>query len=430
MKVQISETINPFGGLNFVLEQMDADNIASKFNQYLPDLSPNSHYTWRDIFYSYASIFFCGGDCIEDSKTILGERGITNPFFKLVSPDTIQRRLIELSQEDQTCSSDRNKNEHIYNYNALLNELNVKLLDHIGALKTDQAILDYDNTIIFTKNKGSQMTYKGEKGFQPGVCFLNEDKVVYVENRNGGSGASAFQSQTLERIYNLLGQQGLKKVDKFRGDSASYQFSICDFLNAKQTQFYIAAPERYVQQYFTAINNWQKTKSSKGQDIWVGHTIYVPFKKRYTNGKEQKTYRLIVKKEIRKDGQINMITQEACKYRAIVTNDEQTEAIQALEFYNQRGAVEKQFDILKNDFGWKKPAFSALRHNSVHLILSAIVRNLYNYILKIFSKKYKVLSPKLRVKRFVFRFIAIPAKWIYTARQWVLKVYGTIQLRI
>ncbi len=430
MKVQISETINPFGGLNFVLEHMSDLGIPRLLSENLPALHQNSNYNWRDIFYSFASIYFCGGQCIEDCKTILGQRGISNPFFKLASPDTIQRRLSELVQENATCTSDRNGNEHIFNYNDRLNKLNIKLLDQLGALSSEQILLDYDNTIIFTENKGSQMTFKREKGFQPGVCFLNEDKVVYVENRNGASGAAAFQSQTLERIYQLLNEQGVVKVDKFRADSASYQFHIVNFLTKQETQFYIGAPERYVEQYFSSIDNWQKTKDAKGNEIFVGHIEYIPFKRRYTNGKPTVNYRLVVKKQVRKDGQLNLLTHEPCTYRAIVTNDIEIDAIEALRFYNQRGAVEKQFDILKNDFGWKKPAFSSLQKNSVYLVLSAMVKNIYTHTLEALSVKYSGINKKLRVKRFVFKFIAIPAKWVFTARQWVLKIYGSIQLRI
>lgn len=99
-------------------------------------------------------------------------------------------------------------------------------------------------------------------------------------------------------------------------------------------------------------------------------------------------------------------------------------------FYNQRGAIEKEFDVLKNDFGWKRLPFSRLEHNLVYLQIMAICRNLYHFIILNFSKKFKGLQPTYRIKKLIFRFITIPAKWIIHSRQWHLKLYGVVPLRI
>jgi len=69
-----------------------------------------------------------------------------------------------------------------------------------------------------------------------------------------------------------------------------------------------------------------------------------------------------------------------------------------VEFYNQRGAVEKQFDILKNDFGWKNLSFSKLAHNTVFLLLTAMCKNLYDYIIRQYATKYKYLNANFRIK--------------------------------
>lgn len=88
--------------------------------------------------------------------------------------------------------------------------------------------------------------------------------------------------------------------------------------------------------------------------------------------------------------------------------------------------MEKQFDILKNDFGWSKMPFSKLETNTVFLYLTAICRNLYNKIITTFSQRVKVLRPTDRIKKFLFRFIILPAKWIKRSRQYQLRVYGKI----
>jgi len=142
-----------------------------------------------------------------------------------------------------------------------------------------------------------------------------------------------------------------------------------------------------------------------------------------------KEYRLIVKKKPNKDGQINLITQEAFEYRAIITNDFDKDPKDVLEFYNNRGAMEKQFDILKNDFGWNHMPFSSLAKNNVFLILMAMCRNIYHTIIQRFAQKFEGVKSTFRIKRFIFKIIIIPAKWIYRSRQAFLKIYGHIAFK-
>ena len=152
----------------------------------------------------------------------------------------------------------------------------------------------------------------------------------------------------------------------------------------------------------------------------VGEVQIVPFEK-YQN---RQSFRLIVKRKPRNDGQMNIITQDAYEYRAILTNNMEWSASMVAQFYNHRGNMEKQFDILKNDFGWKYMPFSKLSQNTVFLYITAICRNLYHQIILHFSSKTKHLKPNYRLKKFIFRFIILPAAWKRRGRQNYLRVYG------
>ena len=137
----------------------------------------------------------------------------------------------------------------------------------------------------------------------------------------------------------------------------------------------------------------------------------------------------MVSKEKRRDLQINLFTQEPYNYSVILTNDYDLTDDQVVFFYNQRGAIEKEFDALKNDFGWNNMPFSKLEQNTVFLLFTAMCKNLYNQIITTFSKKYKNLSPIYRIKKFIFRFICIPAKWVKQSRAWKLRLYGKISFQ-
>ena len=110
-------------------------------------------------------------------------------------------------------------------------------------------------------------------------------------------------------------------------------------------------------------------------------------------------------------------------YRAIITNDDQWDNKQIVSFYNQRGSAERTFDAMNNDFGWSKLPCSFLNENTSFMILTALYANLYQFILSTFSKKLNWVKENFRLKKFVFRFITVAAKWIKTGRQYVLKLY-------
>ena len=50
-----------------------------------------------------------------------------------------------------------------------------------------------------------------------------------------------------------------------------------------------------------------------------------------------KPYRLLVKRRLKKDGQINMVTQDAYDYRAILTNNFDMTDLEVANFYAKRG---------------------------------------------------------------------------------------------
>jgi len=427
MKVQNCNTISAFGGINFVFNYLEEGNLNHLFDKSFPRLANQSIYGWKDIIYSILSIYLCGGDCIEDLQVHLKEHFQRNPFINLPSSDTVLKRLKELSEESNQCFTKRGIVEHSYNRNSKLEELNVALLEKLGAFSKDEIILDYDNTILFTEKSDSKMTYKRNHGYQPGVCTLNEEQVLYIENRNGNSDAKSFQTDTLERIFTMLKSKGIRKADHFRADAASYQFDVINLLKEEVNNFYIGCRNSYIEKYYPQISEWESITDTANETIEVGEITITPFQQQARrNKKDSQEYRLIVKRKPTSDGQLNLFTQDHYEYRAILTNNKQWSAAEIARFYNHRGNMEKQFDILKNDFGWNNMPFSKLNQNTVFLYITAICRNLYHYIIRYFSETIKSLKPNFRVKKFLFRFIIVPAKWVKRSRQNYLNIYGKL----
>lgn len=429
MKVINSSYLSPYGGLNFVHKEFDQLGVGKLLNEELPTLAPQSKYDWRDLLYSFWSIYFCGGDCIEDLSTNLGRGLNRTPHLKTPSPDSILKRMKELACSSKFFDTPRGNKKHQFSINESLNSLNIKLIK--GRLKKNkQIILDYDNTLIFSKKSDVKMTYKKQFGYAPGVGIIG-DNVVYVENRNGNSDAQTLQQDTLERMFKVLEKEGIKP-DIFRADGASYQLSTIAMIDKYADKLFVRA--RMSQALFRAIENvenWTEV-AFEGHTVLRGSTIFTPFERTAKRNNEEhllKSYRLVISKEKRNDGQINLFTGEAFNYHAILTNNFEMSVDEVVCFYNQRGTVEREFDVLKNDFGWQNLPFSKIEQNTVFLIFTAMCRNLYAHIIESFSHRFKGLSPKYRIKKFIFRFITIPAKWIKQSRYWKLKIYGDISFK-
>lgn len=426
MKILKSEPISPFGGLNFVIKHLDQHGIGEILEESLPALPAQCRYGWRDIFYCFWSLFYCGGDCAEDLSVHFKHGWANNPLIQTPSPDRLLSRMKQLATAKQLIKSPRKGSRaHGICLNHKLIQLNLKLLKQLALLKPGETTLDFDHTMLFANKADAKMTYKKQRGYNPAVGLIH-GKVVYVENRNGNLGAHILQQHSLHELFSMLNREGIQ-VKSFRADSASYTLDVLSVVQQHVEKIYVRARMcQPIAKAINAIENWEKVTRGS-EELLRGEISFTPF----TNFAEKnnctdllKEYRLIVTKAKRMDGQINLFTNEACNYGLILTSDWELTPDQAVQFYDQRGAAEKEFDILKNDFGWNNMPFSKIEHNTVFLLFSAMARNIYAHLIQTFSLICKGLKPNFRVKKFIFRFNCIPAKWVRSSRSWHLRVYG------
>jgi hypothetical protein len=430
MKILKSSEITSFGGLNFVLEEFNNLVINRFIDTQFPSLSAQSKYCWKDILYCFWSVFFCGGECAEDISNNLKPALKTSPYIKLPSPDRILNRLKELAEPDSYHTlAGRDKTQH-FSISRSLNNINMLLLKKLNPNLKNGCTLDYDNTHLFTNKADAVRTYKKRYGYCPGVGIIGKN-IVFVENRNGNSNADTMQDETLKRMFMLLNKNRIK-ISAFRADGASYSLSAVNVIQKNVDLFYIRSRmSDALNEAITKIERWDEL-IIKDRKVYRGSVMYTPFKNAARRSKQEhllREYRLVVTKEARDDGQIDLFTGEACNYRGILTNDFESSNDQIVIFYNQRGAIEKEFDVLKNDFGWNNMPFSRLEQNTVFLLVTAMCRNLYAYIINKFSKIFMHLKPYFRIKKFIFRFICIPAKWVKSSRGYQLRIYGSVAFK-
>ena len=152
---------------------------------------------------SLSSVYFCGGDCVEDVTSHLMPHLSLHPTLRTCSSDTILRAISELATSNTTYTSDTGKS-YDFNTAAKLNRLLVKVLMNTGQLVAGESYdLDFDHQFIETEKYDAKMTYKKFTGYSPGVAVIG-DLIVGIENCDGNANVRFHQQDTLERIFSNL----------------------------------------------------------------------------------------------------------------------------------------------------------------------------------------------------------------------------------
>jgi hypothetical protein len=415
MKVQkISSNVSSFAGISFVNNSFNETGISQLIDNELGTRVKTVGFSYSDIIRNQFNIFFSGGDCAEDIQTHLGKHLKSIPGNHVPSADTILRGIKELSTQNTSFTSNQGKT-YDFNINTKLNLLNIKSLLLTRQLKKDTYYdFDYDNQIIATEKYDTKHTYKHTKGYFPGVATIG-NKIVYIENRDGNANVKFEQASTLSRAYNLLKENGIK-INRSRMDAGSYSKDIINEVASNSKLFYIRANKcAELFRQIIEIEKWERVE--------INYKIYEVASMRFTQFFEEENYRLVIMREKNDDNQIDMFTGDTFIYRSILTNNWQSTEKEVIEYYNQRGSSEKLFDVMNNDFGWKHLPCSFMNENTAFLIIMAVAKNFYNYFVEKVAKYFKDILPTTRLKRFIFRFISVAGKWVYTGRQWVLKLF-------
>jgi len=414
-KVQkISKNITPFAGIYFVNDEFNRSGIRKLIDNQLGNRASSKGYTYGNLFCNFFNLFLSGGECAEDIQKHFRPSLEQIPGNKVASADTLLRCFNELATENTTVVSSSDK-EYQFNINERLNDLNVKSLLLTRQLEKGKFYdFDYDNQIIEHEKWDAEKTYKMNTGYFPGVATIG-DKIVYVENRDGNANVKTAQEKTLERSYTILNNNRIY-INRSRMDAGSYSKKIVEVVAKNSRLFYIRANKcEALSEEIRQISDWQ--------------TVEINFKKYevasmlFTQFFQEKNYRLVIMREKTGDPQLDLFEGEKFHYRNILTNDWQSTEKEAVEYYNQRGASEKTFDIQNNDFGWNHLPTSNMNSNTVYLIITAMLKNFYNYLVAKVSQVFTDILSTSRLKRFIFRFITVPGRYVYRGRQWILQLY-------
>lgn len=419
-KVQIkSDNITPFGGLHSILKQFNHSGVRKTVDSFLGmrGTSPRA-YSYGDVFASLFASYLCGGDCIEDVMDIKpfwqGHDGI-----RIASSGTIERTLRGLSCDDISYES-HGRAPYAFNTADRLNSLLLRLLNATGQLSPGDSVdLDFDHQFIHAEKKDAKYSYKEANGYFPGVASVG-GLIVGIENRDGNANVKFHQADTLQRIFDRLETESRVVVRNFRADCGSYSEAVIDCVKDRCEHFYIRASNCQSRRTeFMEHESWEKI-SIGGVDCEAASFKSGSFM-------EDNGFRLVVQRTRVSDedpsAEPEGLFGTEYVYRCILTNDWNNSEKDIIAYYNRRGASERNFDCQNNDFGWSRLPFSYLKENTVFLLVTAMLKNFYLHVLETIAPAVEGLDATSRLKRFIRRFISVPAKWIRSGRREVLNIY-------
>ncbi|MDX2359727.1 MAG: transposase [Crocinitomicaceae bacterium] len=364
---------NAFGGLNLIYPKMIKSGFLDVVDSVLGKRVKQAKFSYSQILSSHILGIFSGNKRIYHAGK--HKRNLDNiSGVEIPSPYTTSRIFRDLSVPNDHVPFDGKSGDHLINNNDRMNSLLALSGISLGLIdpKADN-VLDYDNTVVGNRKYDSTRTYKRMErdfvyGYQPALASVSGTP-FFIEGRSGHTGAQSFIDKTTIRCVEQAKEHGVK-ISKFRADSASYNAKLMSYLNKEEIEFFISQRKHknLVDRIRWEVDDWVEG-FWKGVPCSFGST-------EHTVTETKETYRVVIKR----------MDNNGYNYSCIITNNDDMSNEEVLKFYAMRGAEEKRFAELKNEFNFALCPFSLLEENTVFWIINSIAYNVYKYLLAIFQK--------------------------------------------
>ena len=373
-----NENITSFGGIYYIMDVFSKLGFEKLTESVLGKRgSSGKAFSHGSIFGSLFFSYLCGGECLEDINTLIGQFK-QRPGTLLPSADTVGCGLKELAEENVVYISEISGRSYSFNTAEKLNTLLLRMIRRMGLIKAGSHVdLDFDHQFIPAHKFDAKYSYKQDFGYFPGWASIG-GIIVGGENRDGNTNVRFHQEDTLRRIMDRVASELGVVIERFRADCGSFSKEVIQTVEPRCNTFYIRAANcgsRHEE--FRQLKEWKS--------IEVGYEKCDVASVSMDNLIEGKSYRLVVQRSPLKDKhgreQTDMFGVKYT-YRCILTNNWTSTEKDIITFYNERGASEKNFDIQNNDFGWSHLPFSFMAENMVFMMVTAMLKNFYLYLIR------------------------------------------------
>ena len=429
--------VTSFAGLPLVAEAFRASGGASAIRQ-----GPQSRLRHRErglsdeeLAESFCLLLAAGGDHIEDFEALGDDEGLAEMVGHAMPSVTRAKEYLyafddAMAQQEQEASSGQGRllGGGVGQESGPLAGLGAALDATVRAAQLSrpqrEATIDLDATIVVSEKREAQMTYTGERGYQPVVAYWAEQEMVVADEfRDGDVPAGKDPLRVLRRAVEAL-PQGVEKI-YLRADSAAYEHELLNWCRDEAgITFAISADmsqelRRAIEALPHEAWSFLEVKGDAARS-WA-EVEFVPSGPSVKKGRRPDRYLALriepVQRELFADG-------TRVKHFALVTNDWERPGPELLEWQRQKaGTVEKLHDVLKNDLGAGGMPCARFGANAAWVRLNALTFNLLSLLRQL------ALPPELRKaepKRLRFHVLCLAGQIIAHARRLTIRVGETL----
>lgn len=290
--------------------------------------------------------------------------------------------------------------------------------------RTSAVTLDFDSSYVFSRTKrrqGADRTYKRGYALHPMFCFdAASGAALHARLRRGKAGAStgmeSFLRETLRRIPDPI-------TIRARLDSGFYGEKLFTQMDAARVTFLCGVPlNTAILGVIGAIPEecWGPCRDDKaGQVAEFGYRM-----------RDAKHFRRYVVKRIPRDrGEQLELGAGAYRYWCSVTNDYQASADAIESEHRHKAMVEGGIRELKSNFGLHALRKHGFMANWAWLLLICLGHNLCCWTQQLGKLEAGRDGAHLKAKRLRYRYLAIPALLVRSARRLTLKLRADYPFR-
>lgn len=359
-----SEELTAHAGIALLAEYNHGMGLRELADHHMPEPGSNRGYQPSAFVDSLVLMLQAGGRRLEDMRELRQE----TPLLRLVDrekipdPDTIGDWLRRMGdpKNNQIGLIGLGQIRDIVNHRILRRD---PLLDYT---------LDMDAMQVEAEKADARFTYKGDKGYMPMLGFLFEPAICLLDEfREGNESPAAGHVAFYRRCKECLSKG--KRIARTRADSASYQAEFINELEEDKVLWTITADQDAAVQGLIKTmpeEAWREPKKGCGYELAEAvHTM----------NKTKASFRLVIKRELRKQQDLFDATGGKYHHYAVASNwpEEEKDAQAVLSWHNQRGQAENFNKELKYGFGQDQMPCGESYANAVYFRIGVIAYNLF-----------------------------------------------------
>jgi hypothetical protein len=358
------ERLTAHGGLALMAEFNHGIGLRELADGHLPSPGSNRGFDPSVIVDSLVLMLQGGGRRLEDLRELKQEEGLMRLIGRdeIPEPDTVGDWLRRMGDPNRG-------QEGLKGLGEVRDKMNGRILKRDGI---KEYTLDADATEIVGEKADALFTYNGNKGYMPMVGYLYETAVCLYDEFREGNVAPAFGQKEFYIECKRRMPAG-KKIGYYRADSASYQADLFNQLEEDGVKYAITADQdKAVKSAIALIPSGDWEEPVRGCGYELAETVHC------MNG-TKKAFRLVVKREIRRQRDLFEGKEGQYFYHAVATNwlEEEKNTREVLEWHNQRGQTENFNKEVKNGIGMERMPCGQSYANAVFFRIGVIAYNLF-----------------------------------------------------